>query len=267
MRHSHIAVILVLVAALVPLSCGEGKRPPRASSSEEVELNRCLRLSAKKKHAQAVECLELFKSRYPASSRAAEAELRIGDSYFRNKEYLLAAESYSQFLKLHPLHERADYAYYRMGLSYLKETPESVDRDQQYLSEAISALETVWEDFPLSPYAKIALNQYNEARNRAANRDFYVGRFYYRTREYRAALPRLAAVIENYPETALAPEAAYLKLHAHMILSERDDAQSTLDFLEVNFPKSPYTDKGRKELGSATRDLGSKASEEKEAKP
>lgn len=245
MRTLLVVLILSLTAGFVACS---GKTLSRQEVSEEAELNRCLRFSAKKRYQQAIDCFEVFKSRYPASARTAEAELRIGDSYFRKKEYLLAAESYQHFIRLHPVHERVDYATYRLGLSYLYDTPPQIDRDQGSLPDAIDALQTVWQAYPESPYAKIARLKYNEAKAKAASHEFYVARFYFRTQEYRAALPRLNTIMQEYARTSYAKEAAYLSVRAHLELSEQAAAEQAFGYLEERFPKDKLTLKAAKAL-------------------
>lgn len=233
--------IFLLIPAIFIHCAGNDAR--QQATDEHAAINRCLKLSGKKRYAEAIECLEIFKSRYPASALASEAELRIADGYFRKKDYLLAAESYQQFIRLHPSHERADYAYYRLGLSYLNSTPNAIDRDQQSLPDAITAFETVWQSFPTSPYAKISLLKYKEALYKMGRQDFYIARFYYRTKEYRAAIPRLAAILEDYTNTDLSKEAAYLKVRSHLVLGEIEPARDALAYLQAHFPNDKLTSK------------------------
>lgn len=243
----------LLFCCLLLAACG-GKDLLPGKTDEETELNRCLRLSNKKHYSESIECLEIFKSRYPASANAAEAELRIADSYFRKKDYLLAAESYQQFIRLHPYHPRVDYAYYRLGLSYLNDTPSQVDRDQESLGEAIQALDVVWRSYPDSPYAQIARLKSKQAQEKAALQNFYIARFYYRSKEYRAALPRLDSIMTLYPDIDLAKKAAYLKVRSHLALAEPDFAQESLSFLEQRFPNAPQTVKARKQVAHSEKE-------------
>lgn len=250
-------VVSLLLVGIFLSSCGGG-RSMRRAQTEDAELNRCLRFSAKKRYAEAVECLESFKSRYPGSDRAIEAELRIGDSYFRKKDYLLAIESYQQFIKLHPDHPRIDYAYYRIGLANLKATPNAIDRDQGRLGDAIEAFGTVWQSYAQSPYAKVAFSSYQKARAQAAAQNLYVARFYSRTGEYRATLPRLNEIIDQFSDLPIAAEAASLKIKSHLLLGEVTQAETTLAFLQEKFPDHSLTVKAGEEIGKRmTKDAAS----------
>lgn len=243
-----LGMVPLLLIGMAGGACGGG-RAVRRAQTEDAELNRCLRFSAKKHYAEAVECLESFKSRYPGSDRAIEAELRIGDSYFRKKDYLLAIENYQQFIKLHPDHPRIDYAYYRTGLANLKATPNAIDRDQGRLGDAIEAFGTVWQSYGQSPYAKVAFSNYQKARAQAAEQNLYVARFYSRTGEYRATLPRLNEIIDQFSDLPIAAEAASLKIKSHLVLGEVTQAETTLAFLQEKFPDHSLTIKASEEIG------------------
>src|SRR3989338_6503626 len=164
----------------------------------EIEIKKCIKYSEKKHFEEAIECLEIFKSHFPKSQWGTEAELLIGDTYYRKKDYLLAADSYQSFVKLHLTHPKLDYAYYKTGLSYLKQSPKAIDRDQEYLDSAISNFQIVVHNFPDSAYMNITQANLAEARTRIAKRHFYVGRFYYRTGEYIASLPRFKEIVNSY---------------------------------------------------------------------
>ena len=177
----------------------------------------------------------------------------IGDAYFDQKEYLLAAESYAAFIKLHPLHPKLDYAYYRRGISLFKETPKAIERDQQYLAEAIRNLEVVIRSFPNSSYRPLALKYYREARLKVAKRHMYIGRFYYRTKEYKACIPRLEIVATQYEETGLAPKALYMTTAAHLKLNDTESARNSYSMLATKYSDDKWTKKAERKMEKAVR--------------
>lgn len=190
------------------------------------DLQACATLSEKKKFEEAIECLEVYKSRYRGAAQADEAELFIGDNFFQKKDYLLAAESYDSFTKNHPTHPRADYALYRMGLAYLLEAPKAIDRDQQYLGDALHAFEQHLAYFPQSHYRSEVSARFADARSRLARRYFYIGKFYYRTGEYRAAVPRLETVVDQFGDLPEGRTAYLFAVRALLALGERSSAEA-----------------------------------------
>ncbi|MFA4975018.1 MAG: outer membrane protein assembly factor BamD, partial [bacterium] len=101
------AVLTICAAAAMFSGCGKDQVTIGQGDPGD-ELSKCLKLSSKGKHEDAIQCLEMFKARYPQTRQGQEAELLIGDSYFARKDYLLAAESYAAFVKLYPLHPKVD---------------------------------------------------------------------------------------------------------------------------------------------------------------
>lgn len=214
----------------------------------EVEIKKCHKLMNDKDYEEAILCLEMFKARFAHTPYAQEAELIIGDAYYDRKEYLLAAESYIAFLKLYPTHRKSDYAYYRTGHCYLKESPKAIDRDQDYLDDSIKYLSFVVRNYPRSPYYDLAAKDLKEALQRIARRHFYIGRFYYRTKEYKACLPRFAEVVNTFPGSGLVDHSLYYMTLANLKLDRLDDAKYTYSKLAMDYPLSKWTKKAEKKM-------------------
>lgn len=231
----------------VATACGGHRRLP-VSSGQDAELSRCLALSANKKYEQAIECLEVFKSRYPSGDAAGEADVLIADSYFRRKEYLLAAESYQEFIRRNPTHPKVDYAYHKSGLSYLKENPGAIDRDQQYIDLAAQNFRTVVDYFPNSPYASVALDEYRKAMTRQAKKHFYVGRYYYKYGEYLSANGRFAEIISKFSETGYEEKSFYYLIDGLSKTNQTDRAAELLKAFEEKFPRSEWVKRARGKL-------------------
>lgn len=233
------------------MACGSSQRLPPATGADQ-ELNRCLKLASKKKYKESVDCLEVFKSRYPAGNQAAEADLLIGDNYFRQKEYLLAAETYQEFLRAYPSHPKADYAYYKSAQAYLKETPKSIDRDQEHLEAAVQNFEML-RHLSNSPYQKLAEEEYRAAKLKQARVHFYVGRFYYKYGEYLAAIPRFAAILNEYAGLGLDEQSFYYLIDASAKTNQNEQAQKALDAFERHYPKSRWLKKARSSVKASSQ--------------
>jgi outer membrane protein assembly factor BamD len=247
-----VAILGVLALAAFLQACGKEELTIGKGNPED-EIRQCLRLSSKGKHEDAIQCLEMYKARYPKSRYGQEAELLIGDSYFERKDYLLAAESYAAFIRLYPTHPKTDYAHYRIGLCYFKESPKAIDRDQEYLNEAIVHLRAVVRRYPNSKYHKAAVNTLREARTRVAKRQYYIGRFYFRTGEYIASIPRFMEVAERYPDSGLAAKSLYMVVRANLGLSRVAAARAAFSELSVRYPDSEYTKKAERKMLHAVK--------------
>lgn len=227
---------------------GCAKKPFLSSAhSEEQAYAECHRLTENKDYEDSNACFEVLKSRFGGSHAGFEADLEIGDNYFRKGDYLLAADTFSNFTKYHPDSPKAAYAHYRAGLSYLRENPKAIDRDQEKLHTAQQYLESAMQESDPA-VTDLAREKWVEVRKRLARREFYVGRFYYRTGEYLSAIPRFREIVTNYTGLGLDEKSLYLLGSSYVKLAEKDRAQEIVSVFDQHFPSSPYRAKLMGEL-------------------
>ena len=234
-----------LVLALTAVAGCAKEKVSIGRTDPDLEIQKCIHLSGKKLYEEAVECLEIFKSRFPQTQLGQEAELKIADTYFRQGEFLLAAETYQVFISLYPNHPKVDYALYRKGLSYFEKSPKAIDRDQQYLDKAVGELESFVRIFPTSPYYDLGKKALADAENRLAERIFYVGRFYYRTDEYQSAAARMEELIQKYPNSTKTPHALFFLTESRLALGDSEAARVAVSMLIEIFPNDDWTKKAQ----------------------
>lgn len=160
----------------------------------------------KKKYQEAITSYEKLKDWYPFSEHAKEAELKVADAHFNLKEYDQAIAAYKDFSQLHPSDPQAPYVLYQIGKCYYDQL-EPPDRDQTSTLNAIDAFRNLIVAFPESEYAKQAQTQIDECMKNLAEKDMYVGKFYFKSKHYKAAMDRFTSVVKNYPDFGLHKEA------------------------------------------------------------
>jgi outer membrane protein assembly factor BamD len=141
-----------------------------------------------------------FKSRFPYSKYAAEAELLIANSQFELSHYTEAALAYEQFVKLHPKHPKVDFASFRVGESYWQDAPDSIDREQDYTLKAIKEWEKLIEKMPDSPYAKKAKELVAQGKRRVADSIMFIVKFYCKQELFHACAYRAIQLADEYGE-------------------------------------------------------------------
>lgn len=151
------------------------------------------------KYKQAIESFEKLRDWYPFSRYAILAELKIADAYFNLESYADAIFAYEEFEQLHPRNEAVPYVIYRIGRAYFNQI-DTIDRDN---SNAVQALETyrrLIAQYPNDAYADMARRDMLACYQNLSGHEFYVGVFYYKNENYKAARVRFQAVVEKYPD-------------------------------------------------------------------
>jgi outer membrane protein assembly factor BamD len=141
-----------------------------------------------------------FKSRFPYSKYAAEAELLIANAHYELDQFTEAAIAYEQFVKLHPKHPKIDFALFRIGESYWQDAPEEIDREQDYTLKAIAEWEKLIARMPDSPYAKQAKDLVSQGKRRVAESIAFVIRFYCKQEVWHACAYRAIQLADEYAE-------------------------------------------------------------------
>lgn len=220
--------LLVAVALLLAISCG-GKQAIYEGTAEQLndevleELNKeggFPWIFGGTNYDKIFDMLKEIQIRYPYTKYAALAELRSGDVYFKKKEYSQAAEEYENFITNHPGHEELDYAMYRLGFSYYK-MKAGKDRNHSKPLKAIRWFTLLKKTYPDSPYAEQTLEKIEESRKILAERELYIGKFYQKKKNYKAAAQRYRNILENYSDTEYAEKARELLSETEEKLSEQ----------------------------------------------
>lgn len=190
------------------------------------------------RYLAAMEKYRDIKNRFPYSSRAIDAELRIADTYFAQESYLEAESAYEIFKELHPTHPKSDYVQYRIALSYFNQIPSNSARDLSAAYKAIESFNTLVEKFPSSEYVAKSKENIAEARKRLAEHENYVADFYYQRGHYLSASYRYAALLSDYPGFGYEEEALYRLAQCYYHTRMYTNAQDTIRRFMTHFPSS-----------------------------
>jgi len=158
------------------------------------------------KYQAAIDSFEQLRDWYPFSKYAILAELKVADAYYHMDSYSDAIFAYEEFEQLHPRNEAIPYVIYQIGRCYFDQI-DTLDRDQ---SNAVKALETyrrLVQQYPIDAYAAMARSDMLACYQSLSGHEFYVGVFYYKNKNYKAAKERFKAVIEKYPDVGYHYEA------------------------------------------------------------
>jgi len=174
-----------------------------------------------KDYKKAIELFQRVKEEYPLSPLAIMAEMGIADAYFSDKQYLDANLAYSEFLNLHPTNENLPYVMYQLGMCHLNEIS-TIDRDQSETFKALKEFERLMARFPGSKFSFMAEKMIRDCRKTLGEQEFYVGEFYFKIKEYRAALPRFEKIARDYANIGLDYKVNYFIVETKRRIAEAD---------------------------------------------
>ena len=178
----------------------------------------------------AKESFEKLKDWYPYSDYAKLAELKIADANFQLGNYEEAIFAYEEFENLHPRNEAIPYVIFMMGMCHFEQI-DTPDRDQTPARNALETFSRLNRDFPNDPYSVKAQEHINACLRSLAKSELSIGRFYYKSRHYKAALRRFKNVLTRYPDVGIHQDALKLIAKTEASLAKSNQAgESILPF-------------------------------------
>ena len=196
-------------------------------------------LMKEQKYDKAIHKFAEVTENYPFDPLALVAAVKLGDAHFGKKDYVMAASVYESFVGAHPEDENAPYVILKLGECYEKLSL-SIDRDQANTLKAIEKYTFLKNRYPRNAYAKEVDEKLKELEQKLADREMYVGEFYYRTSQYNAAIVRLEYYLKKYPNASGRDKAYFYISSSYKELANPERADFYNDKLKAEFPKSVY---------------------------
>jgi outer membrane protein assembly factor BamD len=246
MRHngSFYLIMAVLVASLALGGCRSRRSDEVRQSSPEIIYQQAKqRLNAYDYNA-AVKTYEALTARFPFTDQARQARLDLIYAYYRAGESESAIDAAETFIRENPTHPRVDYAWYIRGLTEFERTPNVVERlfrvdlterPPTTARKAFGAFRTVVEQYPKSEYAHDSRLRMIYLRNRLADYELNVARYYFKRGAYVAAVQRAKNTIEQYDGAPAMREALQIMVKAYDKLGLEELANQTRKVYLANF--------------------------------
>ncbi|MFT4907386.1 MAG: outer membrane protein assembly factor BamD [Oleispira sp.] len=235
----------LILSCLILAACSSSdKRPEDLSDREFYEQAR--EAMADNNFLIASERLQQLESRYPFGDYAEQAQLELIYTQHMMSDMEGALASAERFIRLHPLHKQVDYAYYMRGLSVYelgfsfveRYTPsEQARRDPTPFRDAFNHFDELVRRYPDSQYNEDAQKRMVFLRDRLAQYEIGVGRFYMKRHAYLAAAQRGERVMLGYQGTSVVGDALALQVEAYRLLGQKFEAKQALALLKLNYPK------------------------------
>jgi outer membrane protein assembly factor BamD len=238
-------ILFTLILTIFLASCSSQKVVPQHSA--EIYFQEGERFYESNLYEDAIASWEKVRDSYYSPELNMLAELKIAEAYFRSERYEEAATAYEDFLKQHPNDSRINDVYYHLGLSHYQQIL-SADRDQSSTEKAMLVFQQLLKRFPEYSQAEEVGYLIQRCRNRLAEHEVYVGRFYLKTENFQAAINRLEKVMAVYPNYYYRDEAFFYLGQAYLQTGQKDKAKDIFNNLFEQFPGSEYLVEAQKIL-------------------
>jgi outer membrane protein assembly factor BamD len=239
-RGSTIALCVVLLAMA---GCRSHRSDP-TKSSPEVLYKKAHKSLESYDFQAAIKGYEALTARFPFTDQARQARLDLVYAYYRAGEGESATDAAETFIRENPTHPRVDYAWYIKGLVDFERQPNALEklfrvdlsqRPPSTARKAFSAFRTVVEQYPKSEYAHDAEQRMIYLRNRLADYEVHVARYYMKRGAYVAAVQRAKGCVENFDGAPAVKEALRIMVQAYDRLNLKELADTARQVYEFNY--------------------------------
>jgi outer membrane protein assembly factor BamD len=249
------ALLGLLLACLAIGGCRGMRHRESPLASPEALYERAHKAMHDGSYEVAIKSYEALTARFPFSDSARQSRLDLIYAYYKQREKESAVDAADTFIRENPTHPRIDYAYYIKGLVYFERDPNFLERwfnvdlserPPQDLRKSFDAFARVVTQYPQSDYAADSRQRMIYLRNRLADYEIHVARYYFRRGAFVAAVDRCRYVVETYDGAPAMRDALEIMTASYQKLGMQDLAADSGKVLAANFPDAkPRGERGR----------------------
>lgn len=189
----------------------------------------------KEKYEDARKGYQEIQEKSPDKSYDAALMLRIADTYFGEEKYEEALVEYQNFLNYHPVNKDAVYAQFQIAMCSFNQLT-TIDRDPDPTRTALREFQKLLQKYPGSVYQEKAEKNIAIGRDRLAEYELYVGRFYFKKKAYQSAATRFDQLLKEYPGSSAEKDALYYDGLSYRELGEKTKARAAFEALAAKYP-------------------------------
>ena len=193
--------------------------------------------SAEGEYGNAIDVLERLRVSFGDWPRIADARLRLADAHLEAGAYLTARSEYQRWSERYVSHPLSVSAAMGQCRSLAGLVP-NAQRDPGYTSEAITMCGNVAVDYPGTPEAEEAREVRIRLRLTMAEKDYLNADHYFRRKQFDPAIKYFQFVVDDYPDTDLAPLALLGIYESNKEIGYEDLADSARRQLIIEYPDS-----------------------------
>lgn len=236
-RRSWGSLTLALAGVAVLLGACSASGPPESAPAPE-RFEWAVQHYRAGDYGSAVEGFRSFMVQNPLHENADSAQYLLASSFLDQGDAVQAANEFSQMASTRPGSPLADDAQFGACRAYWEASP-GVARTQENTRAAIEACRRLTEFFPESPLISEAERLIQQAREKLAEKQYRIARYYYDEGFYESANIYLETVLSEYPEATVVPQVLATLYRSYTELGFEAEAQSVRERLLTEYSDSP----------------------------
>ena len=239
---SSYAVVTRLISILLILvSCSNIENDKKKAIATDIDIyKKALLLIKQNDFKSAFNEFENLLLNYPFSNLALKSEISSAYSLYQDNQIQKAINKLNSFIEMNPTGELTIYAHYLLGMCYYIQTSQK-GRDASLSLKALNYFEIIEAKYPNSKYAKDAKLKKLYLKNRLAENELAVGKFYLKKNAQISAINRFKVILEKFQNTSVIPETLYRLSEALLITGLKEEAQKSIVILNYNFPQNEWS--------------------------
>jgi len=171
--------------------------------------------------------LKAYVEQYPGTDRTDDALFYLGMAYFRSKDYALASTQFDRLTRDFPQSPfQPDAMFYLARCDDLESRPALLDQTET--QRAIDRYRQFLDLYPEHALAAQARERMARLTDRLAEKRFRSGRLYAKLDQRQAASIYLSSVLDEYPQSRWAGDAAVLLADVLLEMGKREEAIAAL---------------------------------------
>jgi outer membrane protein assembly factor BamD len=239
------AILLTFLGGLVGGCSSKDERDLKSGATELYE--RGHKSMEAGNFSNAIRFYEGLEARFPFSNETKQAQLDLIYCYYKDRQIEATVDAATTFERENPTHPRVDYALYMRGLAYFSGEHSwyhrlfDVDltmRPPKNGQESFSVLSQMIQRFPDSIYTADARQRMIFLRNRLADYELHVARYYMKRGAWLAAANRARYSIEHYDGAPAVAESLGIMVQAYDRLGMTDLADDARRVLAASYPEN-----------------------------
>ena len=240
-KSSYAVITRLISIILILVSCSNIENNKKQAIATDVDIyKKALLLIEQNDFKSAFNEFENLLLNYPFSNLALKSEITSAYSLYEDNQIQKAINKLNGFIEMNPSGELTIYAHYLLGMCYYIQTSQK-GRDASLSLKALKYFQIIETKYPNSKYTKDAKLKILYLKNRLAENELEVGKFYLKKNAQISAINRFKVILEKFQNTSVIPETLYRLSEALLITGLKEEAQKSIAILNYNFPQNEWS--------------------------